>query len=81
MTPIQFKTLRRKHKATIIELATVVGIDSERLAAWEMGLEALPTETIEMLTEAVKNFVDLRKQWFLQSLEPWMSGADPSEIE
>ncbi len=80
MTPIQFEALRRKHKATIIELAAIVGINSERIAAWEMGLEQLPAETIEMLAGAVIYFSELRKQWFLQSLGTWISDAGPSEI-
>ena len=80
MIPIKFKALRRKYRVTVIELATVVGIDQDHIAAWEMGLVQLPLETIEMLSEAIVNFEGLRKQWFLKSLEPWISDADSSGI-
>jgi len=46
-----------------------------------MGLEDLPTETIEMLAGTVMNFGELRNQWFLQSLGAWMSDGDSSEFQ
>lgn len=81
MTALQFKTFRRKRKASIIELAAIVGISQERIAAWEMGLEQLPVETMEMLADAIQNFECLRKKRFLKSLEPWIPGDERSKIQ
>ena len=68
MTPNEFKDFRRRHKASIIELASIVGIDSSKIAAFELGYDDLTLETIEMLCEAIRKFDELRNERLFQRI-------------
>jgi len=64
MTNTEFKALRRKHRITLVEVANITGLGQDILARYEMGKIQLPTESLEMLADAVRQYP--RWQYYLK---------------
>ena len=61
MTPSEFRTLRRTHRVSIIELAQLTGIHPLAIVRYETGRQQLPLETVEMMVDGVMGFGELRR--------------------
>lgn len=54
MKPKEFAQFRRSAKVDILTLASHSGIDQNKIAAFELGMEQLNPETVQMLVDAVR---------------------------
>jgi len=61
MKPDAFRSYRRRHKVSVLELSLLTGVNWQPIVRYEQGEGTLPAETVEMLVDTIMGFGELKE--------------------